>query len=703
MTLVHIDFETFSEVSLADVGPVVYSKHPSTRILCMSWRTKDDDGIWVSETMPDDHVPLRRLFNKPALDRLFKLIRLPSTLVEAHNVMFERCVWGNIGQDRYLWPSILTEQWRCSAAKAAACAIPRALEDAGAALHLHVVKDMAGNRVMKRLSKPAKKRKVFKPIPPEDWTAVYEYNEQDVAAEQALSEALPDLDARELAVWKMDQRINARGIPCDVEGAQKAVALAEDWTAALNIELNDITQGAVTKATQRQRVLGWLQAAGVDLWNTQAQTLDTYLDGESEDDALGLVDPKARRVIEIVRSIGRSSVGKYQTLIDTAHDGRLHDTQLYHGATTGRWTAKRFQPHNIPRGDAFNSNAKMAAAWEYIHASDLDGIRLFYGDPMTFLSHVLRGVIQADAGKLLYCGDYSAVETRVLFWLADELKGLGVFARNADIYIDMAADIYGHPYEAVTKHEREVGKRAVLGLGFGMGYIKFLITCRGYGIRFSLTQILEIVGKEQLRAIAAWINAKDWPRCRAAGMTLADLPELALMRFIVNRYRARYKDTVVKLWHSDEDAAKKAFENPGIEFTSGKSKWLYDAERFLTAELPSGRKLFYPYPALDEDGLTHMGIDSKTHQWVRERTYGGKLVENRVQATARDVMADAGMRLDVVGGVYEDVIMFVHDEIVCQSASGNVDEFTRIISKAPTWAAGLPIKAESWCGKRYRK
>lgn len=683
---VFIDFEAYSELSIVDVGPEVYSRHASTRILCLSAR----DFLERVQYIPG-------LQNERALDWLFALTADQNTEVEAHNVMTERCMWQNVGVARHFWPDIQEHQWRCSAAKAAACALPRSLEDACDALRLPIRKDMTGNRIMKRLSRPAKVTKKYRPPSPEEWNAVYRYNENDTAAEEGLSNSTPELTPFELEVWRADQRMNLRGIPVDVPGSQCAIELAESWTNKLNSELCVLTGGAADRATQRQRVLDFLQTRGVPIYDTVALTLDTVLTNGTP------LDPTSRRAIEIMRSIGRSSVTKYQTLVETQHNGRLHDTQMYHGATTGRWTAKRFQPHNLPARNLIVQD--MHEAWRLIHSKDLDTIRILYGDPMEFLSHALRGAVLADPGTELYVSDYNAVETRVLFWLADEQEGLELFRNpkpGEDIYTTFACDIYGRHITKKDKNEREVGKRAVLGLGFNMGYVKFLLTCWSYGIKFTLSQILEIMPRDEFDNAIDYIRKKDWARCAKAGLTLDNLPELAFMNFVVRKYRTRYRNTVVKLWTGAENCMKAAILFPTKRYSTGRCIFQYDGERFLTITLPSGRALYYPFPEVDEDGrISFMTVDSKTHQWVREDTYGGKTTENATQATARDLMAAGLVRLDRTKK-YKPV-MLVHDEIISQAAHGDMDEYNALVAAVPEWAPDLPIVAEGWHGTRYKK
>jgi DNA polymerase len=706
---IHIDFETYSELSVTQVGSWAYSKHPSTDGLCMSWRTDDDHGFWINENRPgpiidpatkEPKLNLRVLFNRASLLRLFNLIEDRRNTVHAHNVFFEKCIWWHIFQVKHGWPAIDIKQWRCTAAKAAACAIPRALEDAGPALRLPIIKDSEGHKVMLKLTRKGKG--TF-----EEWETLYKYCEQDTLAEQCLDEALPDLPPKELRVWQVDQDMNARGIPVDVEGAKKAIHMIKNWTGQLNEEISTLTNGNVTAATQRDRLKAWMEDyQGIRLANTKAENLDYLLSINYFDKR-----PKAKRAVEILRSLGKSSTAKYETIVERAHDGVLHDTSMYHGGTTGRFTAKGFQHQNLVRGGLKD----MELAWATIHKhyDDPETIELFYGDVMKFLSHAVRGVIRAEDGTKLYCGDFSAVETCVIFWLAGEERGLEIL-RNPllDIYLDMASDIYGR---LITKEDakskegddaRQLGKRAILGLGFGMGFIKYLMTCHTYKMYFDKKLIDSILSQEEQLRISKDLTGEFWwPRIEAMGFGMDDLPELTFSKFIVDRYRTKYQ-AVVQLWEDTEDAMKEAIRQPEKVFSAGKCKWKYSKNfkhgiEFLMCQLPSTRVLYYPFPLLTRDGVTFMGVDGETHQWRREGIYGGKAVENETQAVARDALVDSMDRTD--RHAYYDLRMTVHDELAAQSARGDVKEFNELISVVPSWAPGLPLAAKSWAGVRYRK
>lgn len=676
---IFLDFETYSEANLEDVGAWAYSLHKSTEILCLSWRAGNTHDLWT---------PNR--YDQPG--ELFNLIKSEGhiNIVAAHNAFFEKCIWQNVGMVKHGWPSIQEHQWRCTAAKAAACAIPRNLHDAGTALSLTTIKNADGHRIMLKLAKPGKKGRHAGT--PEEWEALYAYCENDTAAEQALDNALPDLSPHELAVWRADQRINLRGIPCDVKGARKAIALIEIWTAKLNEELEALTNGAATSATQRDRILGWLNDNGIAIEDMQANTLDALLEK--------LEPSPIRRVIEIKRSIGRSSNAKYTSVVNSASNGRMHDTLLYHGARTGRWTAKRFQPQNLVRGQISN----MERAWDTIHEGKIKPIieDYFYSDPMQFLSYAIRGVIRAEEGYQLYSADYSAIETRALFWFAEEERGLEILRKGEDIYLDMASVIYGRTVTKAEDVARQLGKQAILGLGFRMGFVKYLQHCRTYRLKFDADFVRSVVPQQDRnRLLNEIISENMWAKCVSYGMTRDDVPELILMKYIVDKYRARYNSTVGRLWEVCDNAPKQAMRNPGQIFAAGKYlKYRYDRDRFLMCRLPSGRILYYPYPILDNNDLSCMSVNAINHQWQRERLWGAKFVENCVQGTARDIMAEAILRCE---NTKYEVIMSVHDEVVAQSKNGNVKEFINLIAQVPQWASGFPVRAEGWAGTRYRK
>src|ERR1035437_7603074 len=586
-------------------------------------------------------------------------------LVEAHNAWFERSLWTNILSLHYGFPPIRAFQWRDSAAKAAAHALPRSLEDAVDALGLDEHKDATGHKLMLKLSKPRKPRKKEREAgvtgllwweSPELFEQLYDYCRQDVLAEAALSAALPDLNAQESTLYVLDQQINERGFQLDQEAVATALTLIEQETCRLNGELKILTGGRVAKATQRAQMLRWFEGEGLILEDTQAATIDELLQHPKK---LGRV---ALRGVEILRTLGKSSTAKYEAMQNwMAPDGRVRGGLIYHGATTGRWVGTGVQVHNLPRGTIKNQEAH----WLKLKAGKVTNI-------MPALSEGLRGVIIAGPGQQLYVADYSAIEARVVMWLAGQEDALDIFRRGEDIYLDMASTIYHRTCTKDDAKERQLGKATILGCGFQMGASRFVDTAALYGITID----------------------EDFSKG------------------VVDAYRAKYPK-VKTLWYDMEQAAVDALhrDNEGIPVECGKVEWLL-AGRFLYCILPSGRRLAYPNPQLTPRKtpwgetrmqLSYMGVDSHTHQWKRQTTYGGMLVENVTQAVARDVLAEALTRLEATGRYRR--VLSVHDEIISESSSkqSSAAVYEAIVTKNPEWAGGLPIAAESWHGTRYRK
>lgn len=669
-----IDCETRSTCSLRNCGSWRYSLDPTTEVLCFAYRLP----YWVSG---------RTALWTPVTDEVTELAELfdwilEGGLVEAHNAWFERGIWANIMVPRFGWPAIPDPSWRCSAAKAAAHALPRGLEEAGEALHLSVHKDLAGGKVMMKMTKPRKPRKAEREAwaktpagiagkphsvvyweSPDLFDTLYAYCQQDVLAEEAISCRLDDLSPAETGVYLLDQTINERGFQLDSDAILVAQRIITRETVRLNRELATFTGGQVAKATQRAQMLSWFATQGLDLADTKKETIDNALQ-------YGHPEPLARRGLELVRTLGRSSTAKYRKMADWAcADGRVRGGLLYHGASTGRWSGSGVQPHNFPKGRPGGPGKDQEALWGNLKAGWLAD----YPDVMEALSEALRGVIVASEGKQLYVADYASIEARVLLWLADDQKALGIFARNEDPYCDMAAEIYGRPITKADKDERALGKVAILGLGYQMGASKFVDTAM-----------------------------------LMAGITIDE----DMAKRVVDAYRSKFW-RVKELWAEQQATAIEAVHSPQETLTTKYVSWLYDDdEGFLFCTLPSGRRLAYPEPEVHakltpwgehRDALTFMGMNPITRHWQRQHTYGGSLVENIVQAIARDLMAAAMVRCEA-SGIYQ-VVLTVHDEIVAEAAigAGSVRAFEEMLTELPEWARGCPIAAEGWRGLRYRK
>jgi DNA polymerase len=638
--VIYIDFETRSTVDLKRCGAWKYAADPSSDVLCLTYAIKDlPVSIWYpGEDMPKD---LKYYIN----------YGFP---VESHNSFFERAIWRNIMVPRYGWIDIPDDQWRCSASRAAALALPRSLEMVGQALSLPIQKSQEGKRIMMKLSHPNAKGAWCGTS--EDFRALYAYCKQDVAAERCLSKKIPQLISNELKVWQLDQKINERGIRVDREAVHASLKLLKAYTERLGAEFREITGGGIDSPTQRDKTLSWLKNEGLEMEGlTKNQVLDA-IGGKN-----GKNTEKTQRVLEIRQAISKTSTAKYQAILDgTCLDGRLRDLLMYHGASTGRWTGKAIQPQNLPKN---TEKIDLDKFFRILKWEDLEAFELCYPDVMKALSSTIRGVFIPSAGKTFFGGDFAAIEARVLFWLAGESKGLEMFRKGDDLYKDLAATIYMVSAKDVTKEQREMGKRGILGAGYGLGAKKFLETTKAFA-RMDITE------------------------------------ELAVR--VIDAYRTKYSK-VVAYWYDQENKAKEA-----IDTKKTVGNWsLKDGYLFYT--LPSGRRLAYYAPKIEvcntpwgdtKPTITFMAVNAVTKQWERDRTYGGKIVENITSAVARDLLAEAMLRLEAAG--YE-VVLSVHDEILCEKVKGSVSDFISHMTTLPAWAKGLPVKAEGWCGYRYSK
>lgn len=371
-------------------------------------------------------------------------------------------------------------------------------------------------------------------------------------------------------------------------------------------------------------------------------------------------------------------------------------------------SGKGVQPHNFPRGNIKD----MDGACRDILTNDLAWVGFLNGDVMQHLSFSLRGAITATPGHELFTADFAAIEARVVFWLARAQNALEVFARGGDIYCEMGKTIYRR---TITKEddpeERQLAKGVILGCGFSMGFVKFLMTIRKSGISFTREQCRKIVPNYD--ELKKWVltKGKQFVEKNSEEISLMeDLHELVLCKYLVDTYRKQYPE-VVQLWKDMEKAAISAVLSPGRRVQCGAVSW-YVEGRFLVCELPSGRNMYYCDPRVsvkknpwggESKVLSYMGVNPDTRRWQRIYTYSGKLVENVVQAIARDLMAWAMLRLDKTG-VYK-LLTTIHDELIAEAKVGRGDakEYEKIVAFVPKWAKGCPIGAEGKRLIRYQK
>ncbi len=651
-----LDFETYSEADLKRVGGYEYSCHPSTEIICVAWTLGTRGGKWTEvKCSNNDYYELVKLI----LDN--RIIKV------AHNAIFEQSIIKNVlGRAWSSVTDIPPEEFMCTAAMAASHALPRNLEGACLSLDLPIKKDMEGRKLILKWCKPRKptlKNPSRRHTKPKELARIMQYCATDVEAERLLFERLPLLNPIERKVWCLDQKINFKGFAVDRPLVDAVLKMVETETENLTEELIELTDGRVQTANERAKLLVEIERNGIHMPDLKAKTVQDTLEA-------GITaNPTAMRLLQIRQAVSKTSTAKYAAFESRSRtDSRCRDILVYHAASTGRWGGAGVQPQNFPRGTIKNTDL----ACEILRTGELGLVRACYDDPMSAFSSALRGVIIPTEGTELFCADYAAIETRVLFWIADHEEGLNAFRENRDLYKEMASIIYGVPVGAVTSLMRQLGKAAVLGCGYQMGAAKFVASCK-----------LQRIDVEEDTAKSA-----------------------------VKAYRSTHHP-VVTLWSTIAEAAIRAVQRPHKRFFSSHNHttWFVEDD-FLFCELPSGRRLAYYKPEVRWEAtpwgdqhpkLYHYSVNPLSKKWELAATYGGKLVENVIQAVARDLMAEAMLRIDEAGF---EIVLSVHDEIVAEAPiedARSVREFENLMATNPEWAAGMPVKVEGWKGFRYRK
>lgn len=652
---VHIDFETRSDVDLKAQGLSVYTRSPHTEILCMAYKIDDKPTkIWKhGEPFPIDLGWPLKSFTKP-----FEFY--------AQNAPFEFEIWNEIGVKKYGWPALPIENIYCTLAMALTHALPGSLEKMAPALGIEKQKDMAGNRVMMQLSRP---RKILEDgtylwwtpeEAPEKFEALYAYCIQDVEVEAEAESRMLPLSPKERQVWLLDHKINRRGIQIDIPSVMKGIDLVYEHKNILDKEIQEISNGAINSANATAQIKEYLQERGLDVESvTKGDVVELLNNKNLPDDC--------RRILELRQQGSKSSTAKLRAMALRADkDGRVRYCHQYHGAGTGRFSGRGIQTQNLPRPKLKQQEIEEAIASFYKGAEYID---MFFGSPTSVVSDCIRSLITAAPGKDLMVIDFAAIEARVLAWLAGQEDVLEIFRTHGKIYEAQAAGIYNVRFENVTKDQRQIGKVAILALGYQGGVGAFQSMAANYGVVVSDRKADEIK--------VAWRKANP---------------------------------KIVQYWYDLDNAAIRAVMNPGKNFKAGhpERQVTYRVQgSFLMCRLPSGRVLYYPYPKIEvnkfgRDAITYMSEDAVTKKWTRMSFYGGLAAENITQAVSRDLLVEAMFGLEEQK--YE-VVMHVHDEIVCEvdEKFGTLKNMITIVCKLPEWAKGLPLATEEFRAKRYRK
>lgn len=654
-----IDIETFSSVDIKN-GAYAYSEAPDFEILLIAYKFSDEDKVKLID-LTDDPEELENL-------RFWDALTDPEVVKTAYNANFERtCLARHTGE------AMPPEQWRCTMVLAVQLGLPRSLAAVGPALGLteEEQKKKTGAALIQYFCKPCKptrtngqRTKNTRLHAPEKWELFKEYNIQDVVTEQIILKRLRDFrpDQSEQDLWTLDQEINDRGVLLDIPMAGSIVEFDTERSADLLAEAQQIT--GLSNPNSLAQLKPWLADNGL--------ATDTL---RKDDVAAMLADPSlhsnVRRVLEIRQTLSKTSVKKYQTMLDIAgEDDRARGIMQFYGGHTGRWAGRSLQPQNLARNTMPDDELEVAR--EFVKMGDFESLEMIFGEPAPIFSQLVRTAFIPSPGNRFIVSDFSAIEARVIAWIAGEEWRLEVFRNDGDIYCESASHIYHVP---VVKHGingelRQRGKVAELALGYG-------------------------------GAVGA-MKQMD---------TSGSVPEDE-MQGIVTQWRAE-SPKIVRMWRDCQDAAVSVIRGnqpkrvlrslQGTEFYVK----LVDGTPVLFIRLPSGRPIAYWDPKVMDTEMgpriTYMTQNQTTRKWERCETYGGKLTENIVQSVARDCLAEKMKLLESMG---YPIVFHVHDELILdvpredKEAAALVD---RIMGEPIDWAPGLPLKGGTYECDFYRK
>jgi DNA polymerase bacteriophage-type len=733
MLKAHLDYETGSPEELGGkngVGAHRYFENPHTRTWGFRYRIGTTGEIkqwrpgWPDPTDLLMHIAM-------------------GGIVVAHGAMFERTAWRTFKARLHMdhWPDLPPEQQECTLARAAAKGLPMSLENLGVVLSLKEQKDMEGSAVMMKMAKPKimKDGLIVWHDDPVSWDRNMEYCGQDVATETEADEVLPPLSAHEQRLWILDQKINDRGIPLDVDFITRAVDLVEFGKARYKQKIKELTGGTVKSYTQVAEILKWIRSRGI--------ACESFKKGD-HDDIMILADAKGdkvvREVVELRKAAGKTSTAKYaKMLMCVCADGRGRGVYQYHGAGPGRWAGRLWQAQNLFRVDekkdaaiinytltCVNSRATLGTIYNALSIA---------GDPLVMLAKCLRSAIKAEAGNKLIGGDFANIEGRINAFLSGEQWKLKAFQEyddgvGADLYKISYARSFGVRVEDVGDgHERQIGKVQELALGFQGGVGAFITMGDTYNLK----------PEDLVKPVYAATPSETWDKIAATYPSATDkhaLPEdqWTAIKTIVTGWRDAHPNIKASWWDL-QDKALSAVDNPDTIYSvyNERARYMSDGN-FLYCQLPSGRVICYAQPHVRHTREEHVeinglwynvdkfelweiemfksrdlpfrmrgrntvwfyGIDAKTNQWTAKYLYGGHQAENIIQATARCALDRAMFKVEAAG---YPIIFHAHDELMSEVPKefGSVKHYEQLMTIDEPWLAGMPFAVKGWEGQRY--
>ncbi|TQX31791.1 DNA polymerase [Clostridioides difficile] len=651
MRTLSIDIETYSDLDIKKVGVYRYVDSANFEILLFAYAF-DNEEVKVIDLVNDEELP----------KEVIEALNDNKVIKSAFNANFERTAIS-----KFLNINLKPNEWSCTMIKALTLGLPGSLDSVSKALKFNEDKQKMkeGKALIQYFCKPCKATKVNKgrtrnlPIHDmEKWNKFKEYCKQDVVVEREIRNKLSKYKTteREIKLWYLDQRINDTGIKVDTELIENAIECDKRYTEKLTKEAIKIT--GLNNPNSPAQLKKWLSdKVGFEI---------TSLTKESIPEILKQVDDEnVVRILELRKLMSKTSIKKYEAMkLAKGNDNRVRGLLQFYGANrTGRWAGRLVQVQNLPQ----NHIEDLDLARNLLKEGDFDLIELLYDSVPDVLSQLIRTAFIPSEGHRFIVSDFSAIEARVIAWLAGEKWRLDVFNSHGKIYEASASQMFKIPIENIKKGSelRQKGKLAELSNGYG-GSVGALI---------SMGAIKMGLKEEELQPIVtAWRNANP---------------------------------NITKFWWDVDKAAKKAIKDRTIVEIQHGIKFIYNPG-VLFIELPSSRRLSYlrpkiePHTTFSGDKITYEGMEQTSKQWKRIDTYGPKLVENIVQATARDCLREAMFNVTDAG---YDIVMHIHDELVIDvdKKGGSLEEVNSIMGKEISWAKGLPLKADGYECDYYKK
>ena len=654
----NVDLETYSSVPINKTGLYKYVQSQDFEILLFGY-SFDNAPPKVVDFTAGEHLP------QYILDAVFD----PHCIKHAFNAAFEWYCLSHYFQMSV--PVKWLSQWHDTMLHALYCGYPASLDAAGKSLGLPEDKRKltTGKALIKLFCTPHKptdrdpRTRIRPQDEPEKWKLFKTYNAGDVTAEQEIERRLSPFQVPDAIQhqWETDLKINSRGVGLDMDLIHGALNCDDTVSGPLVKEAKQLT--GLDNPNSMTQVKSWLQKRGYNISTLRKDDVTAMLDNDK-------LDSTTRRVLEIRQQLGKTSTKKYVAMEQAAcSDGRVRGTLMFYGANrTGRWAGRIIQPQNLPR--TYIHGKMLDLARELVKGRKIDALKLIYGSVPDTLSQLVRTALVPAPGNLFVDADFSAIEARVVAWLAGQTDTLNIFRSGKDIYCATASRMFGVPVEknGVNKELRQKGKIATLALGYGGG----------------------------TGALIAMGALKQ-------GLTEEELPD------IVQRWRES-NPRIRDLWYKVENASLECVRTGrpqgvrGLLFAMEGDKTT--DQWFMTITLPSSRKLYYAKPFITPgqygDALRYWGMNQTSHKWQTVDTWGGKLVENITQATARDCLAENIERLEAAG---YPIVFHVHDEVIIDLAKekADLDAVCQIMSQPIPWAPGLPLGADGWVGSYFKK